>query len=320
MQIDITRTINLVIRVGILLLLVFGLLFALTWTNRVKCKSIPMWCDAYYMIRGKPDVLIVYGESGLGDPELLADTFRNPNIVGVYAQELRLDSVNQGNLQKYEIVIVTRAKNMSSEKVKMFMDYSNTGGNLVWTGDAGTESDNPSDFLLESERYIDSNSDARINPWARKHEGTQVMLNNVLSVDYMGNYCDLRECSRSNSYYAGNLEILERDNPLTYGFSSLQLEVFEGQDFAIVQPNSEGTSTTVMTIDFGANLIAGETNYGNHLPIIISNADTSLAGMKFGENVFYYAMPLEYFANPDLPAERRYPLVVRRLYYGIIYG
>lgn len=320
MDLDLIKASNLALRIIILLGLVFVLLFVLTWTSTIKCSAIPGWCNIYYAIRGKPDVLIVYGESGLGDPGLLAEQFRNPNIVGVYAATRRLDSINPGNLQEYEIVIVEKARKMSSEKIKMFIDYANKGGNLVWTGDAGTEAENKNEYLKESEYTIDSNSSKIVNVWARKYEGRMVLLNKLLSANYLANYCDLRECHREEPYYVGMLEIISRENPLVYGFGNMKLHVLKDQDFTIVEPLSEGTSTTIMTIDFGSNLVEGKKNYGNHLPIIVSNAKSSLVEVKIGENVFYYAMPPEYFANPKLPKEKRYGLVVRRLYYGIIYG
>ncbi|MEM0360788.1 MAG: hypothetical protein QXK06_05650 [Candidatus Diapherotrites archaeon] len=311
---------KLVSRIAILLFLVFLLLFVLTLANRVKCKSIPGWCEVYYAIRGKPEVLIVYGESGLGDPELLADKLRDPNLAGAPSHLLRLDSVNPGNLKKYQLVIVTKARKMSSAKIKMFLDYAATGGNLVWTGDAGAEPESEDELLRENEYYEDSNSKAIINPWARKYEGYMVLLNKAISANYITNYCSIKRCSIEEPYYAGLLKPIERDNPLVYGFGPLQLMVTEGEDFAIVESLSEGTSTTVLTIDFGANLVAENKNYGNHLPMIVSSADASILGQKIGENIFYYAMPPEYYASEKLPKEKRYGLFIKNLYYGILYG
>lgn len=314
------KALNLAVRILLLLALVFVLLFVLTWSNTVKCKSIPMWCDVFYAVRGKPDVLIVYGDSGLGNPELLADSFRNPNIVGVYAKQMRLDSANLGNLKNYQLVIVTRARKMGSKKIEMFMDYVIQGGNLVWTGDAGTEAESDSEYMRESDYYADSNSSATVSPWARNTGDGFLLFNEFLSVDYVSNYCSLKKCSRDKSYYIGMLEMVERDNPLVYGFNNLQLEVLDREDFAVVRSLSEGTSTSVMTFDFGSNLVAENRNYGNHLPMIVTNAKSSLAGVKLGENIYYYAMPPEYFVNPKIPEEKRYGLFLRKLYYGIIYG
>ncbi len=314
------NTVKLITRILGILVLVLALLFILTWTSTVKCKSVPFWCNAYYFIMGKPEALIVYGDSGLGDPDLLADALRNPNLVGVYAPMLHIDSVNPGNLKDYQLVIVDRCKEMSSAKIKMFLDYANTGGNLVWTGDSGTEAENEEDFLREGEYSLDSNSSGFINPWARKYDGRMVMLNKVLSVNYKTNYCDLKDCHKENEMYVGMLNPVSRKNALVYGFSPIKLEIIDGWDFAIVEPLSEGTSTTIMTIDFGSNLVEGETNYGNNLPIIMGNAKSSVVGWKIGENVFYYAIPPENFLNPYLPEEKHYGLFVRNMYNGIIYG
>jgi len=320
MNLDIVKASNLAIRLGILLILVFALIFVLTYSNVLKCKTIPFWCDAYYAIKGNPDVLIVYGEDGLGDPNELADLLRDPDIAGIHARQLRLQSVNPGNLDKYEIVIVTHARTMGSDKIKMFLNYSAKGGNLVWTGDAGVESNDPNDFLSEAESGLDLNSGKLINPWARKNDSDIVRLNKALGVDYIANYCDVRKCAQETPYYIGMLMMVERDNPLVYGFSNLQLHITDKRDFALVETNSEGTSTTVMTLDFGSNLVSDETNYGNHLPMIISNADTSIVGAKVGENIYYYAMPPEYYMNDRVPIERRYGLILSKLYYGLIYG
>ena len=75
-----------------------------------------------------------------------------------------------------------------------------------------------------------------------------------------------------------------------------------------------------MTIDFGSNLIANEKNYGNHLPVISSNAKASIMDFKISEAVYYYAVPPENYLSEKLPEDRRYGMILRNLYYGIIRG
>jgi hypothetical protein len=102
--------------------------------------AIPGWCDAYYLVvrGGAPRVMIVYGPDGMGDPELLRAELANPQHAGVQAALERLDSVNLDNIKRYDLVIVEHARQISTGKLRMFMEYVNAGGRLVWTGDAGT--------------------------------------------------------------------------------------------------------------------------------------------------------------------------------------
>ncbi len=124
---DATKAAGLAARILALLVLVFVLLYILTWTNTLKCERIPGWCNIYYSVKGKPKVLIAYGDYGLGNPDLLSDILANPEYVGVRPTMLHIDHINPGNLKEFDLVIVERARKMSTEKVKMFIDYANTG-------------------------------------------------------------------------------------------------------------------------------------------------------------------------------------------------
>jgi len=91
-------------------------------------------------------------------------------------------------------------------------------------------------------------------------------------------------------------------------------------DFAIVKPLAKGTSTTVLTLDFGSKLFADGKEYPKTIPFMVANAKGNIVGLKIGENVAYYAMPPEYFAHPSLSAEHRYFQLIEKMYLGMLYG
>ncbi len=318
---DATKAAGLAARILALLVLVFVLLYILTWTNTLKCERIPGWCNIYYSVKGKPKVLIAYGDYGLGNPDLLSDILANPEYVGVRPTMLHIDHINPGNLKEFDLVIVERARKMSTEKVKMFIDYANTGGRLVWTGDAAAELENPDNYLYEDEISFDENAPHRIiNPWARKLNDEAVLLNELLSLEYVDNYCNIKHCS-GNEMLIGSIIPINRENPFVYGISaSLPLYLADEMDFAIVKPLAKGTSTTVLTLDFGSKLFADGKEYPKAIPFMVANAKGNIVGLKIGENVAYYAMPPEYFAHPSLSAEHRYFQLIEKMYFGMLYG
>ncbi|MEM4663296.1 MAG: hypothetical protein QXM75_04715 [Candidatus Diapherotrites archaeon] len=307
-------------RVIIFLLLLFVLLYILTWTNTLKCKSLPGWCNVYYAIKGKPRVLIAVGDDGLGEPELLQTLMSNPRMLGVKPTIMHIDTLKPGNLREYELVIVEKARKLSSEKIKMFVDYANQGGNLIWTGDAGVEAPDPEEYLYKDEIGDSNEPHTMINPWARKHGETAIFLNELLSLEYVCNYKDvIGEVNKE--ILIGNLIPMNPDNPFVYGISpSLRFYLTEHTDFAVVKPIERGTSTSVMVLDLGANVIYNEKSYGKRIPFIVTNAKGNLFGLKIGENVAYYSMPPEYFMHESLSPEHRYPTIIEKMFTGMLYG
>ena len=303
-----------------LLFLAAAFLFVLTWTNTIKCKAIPGWCDVYYTIAGEPRVAIVFGDEGMGDPDLLQLILADPRKAGIHASLFHIDTVSPGTLKNYKLVIVEKARKISSEKIKRFMDYASTGGRLVWTGDAGTQAD-PEDFLYKDEASADTNEHTRINAWARKHKGFVVNFNEFLSVDYLGNYCSVKPCSKQNVTCSGSLNFPDSRNPMTFGLISARSMCFvPGADYSLTKLVVANSSTVAATIDYQGSLIGENESYGNNAPIIVTTAKSNFYGSKVGETVAYYAIPPEYLADPSLPDEMRFPTIVEDMYYGMLFG
>ncbi|MFH0715141.1 MAG: hypothetical protein V1847_05360 [Candidatus Diapherotrites archaeon] len=306
MNID-KNTIEMAGKAVLLIALVLFFLGVLTWLGFVKSNSIPGWCDVYkpveQMLTGKRNIAIVYGPEGdgLGNPEKLAQALRNPNIAGTQADLVPLNRINQGNLQDYEIVIVTRAATMSAQQLQYFGDYIDQGGKLVWTGDAGSKGP-------DSERLYQDDLDVNaphtlLDPWERKLEGKAVMLGkNYLSVEYVKNFCDAAPGGCGQDNMVGDLVTVgAATHPLIYGISS-SLKLYG--NFSLVKEPSSIGSRRVLSVDYGTNLqIEGVGDLGSVFPVIVTTG--------LGEKVTYYALPLESWLEQK---DQEYPTFISNLY------
>jgi hypothetical protein len=295
--------------VGVAIVMVLLILGLATWSGILTCRDIPGWCDVYYGIKGPPKTLIVFGAEGLGDPDLLATALRNPDYAAatnISRQEL--DYISAGNLKQYDLVIVTRARQMSTDQLKSFMEFVDGGGRLVWTGDAGTQLTKGDQFLYLDD--VDENeAHTLISPWARKdvEADEQVRFDQYLSVEYQGNWCAIRD------QQAGGCEISQQvgtlvpesgaDHRLIYGMKSgLRLH----GDFALVDDIGIG-STRVLSVDTQTIVRdLNNTELGRVFPIIVTSG--------IGEKVVYYAIPPELFTLEPM----KYWLFIENLYNGML--
>jgi len=121
-----------------LAVLMLALLLIATKTGLVSCSSLGnSYCDMYYSILGKPTILIIRGDDGMGQPDTLARMIEDQYQLPV--QKLRIDQISRGNIQDYSLIIVEHSRQIPTEKLKVFYDYIfEDMGRLVWVGDAGT--------------------------------------------------------------------------------------------------------------------------------------------------------------------------------------
>lgn len=295
--------------VGIVVLIVV-LLFILTWGGIVDCKQVPMWCDVYEAVLGSPRVLIVHGDSGLGDPETLKVILQDPQGVGVNAVDIsHVDRISSGNLSRYKLVIVEKARKLTYDQLKMFRDYVQTGGGrLVWIGDAGVEKGSD-----ELEDLIDMNSLKKTvdNAWVRvKETETEfevLEFDKFLGLKFVDNYCEEVDC-QDNPFTIG---VLNSENtashPLIFGATSvLNFKISKEHNFSLVKqfPNASN-SNVVLSLDLGGVTSGRENEIQRYVPIIATS------GM--GERVAYYAYPPEWFVK-----DNNFFIYTKNMYYGML--
>jgi len=294
--------------VGVVVMLVV-ILFILMWAGVVQCGQIPMGCEIYEAVLGSPRVLIVHGDSGLGEPEVLKSILQDPQGVGVNAVDIsHIDRISLGNLKRYRLVIVEKARKLTAEQLQMFIDYSTqTDGRLVWVGDAGAERgkdevQNPGD--------INALGDAD-NPWYRvidKGDNFKpVAFDQFLGLKFVDNYCTEVDCMEVpftvgvlNSESTGN-------HPLIFGASAvLNFKISKEHDFSIVEqfPNASN-SNVVLSLDLGGKLQGKENEIQRYVPIIATSG--------LGEKVAYYAYPPEYFVR-----DNNFFVYMKNMYYGML--
>lgn len=279
--------------VGLALGMVLLILGLVTWSGVISCRDIPGWCSVYYTVKGPPKTLIVFGNEGLGNPQELAKLLRDPRFTAATnISQQEIDYVSAGNLKQFDLVIVTRAKQMSTDKLRAFMEYVDAGGRLVWTGDAGTTLTTSDQYLYADD--VDENATHElISPWARKdlEEGIAVRFDQYLSADYLGNYCDYRECTlTTNKQQIGNL-VPESgaDHKLIYGIAN-NLKLYG--DFSLVEDIGIG-STRVLSVDTQTLIRDNEgKELGRVFPIVITSG--------IGEKIVYYATPPELLAQEPM--------------------
>ncbi len=302
-------------KIALLVVLVFGLWFTLVWTSVISCSLFPFGCEVYwgtlhFSEGGQPKVLIVHGpasDTGLGDPELLQAMMEDPSYIRVRPRTMLLDAVTIGNLRNYDLVIVTRAKKISSEKLEMFMEYVGFGGRLVWTGDAGTEKGNTDEYLQLGQRE-EGGSEEPIGPWARKKFDKQVSFDRFLGINYLGNYCGLSPNSCSDEFpWTGVYDPAERSHPLV---NSIRPGLKAYGNTAIVKARGDTPTTVVLNLDTGGNILKkGEERLGRIFPAIVESG--------FGGRVVYYSIPPEMQLSEGMP--ERYSLFMENMYYGMLH-
>lgn len=309
---SIRRYMKDVFHVVVLLALLLFLLGLLTWSGILGCSVIPGWCEVYWMFTGEPRTLIAYGDSGLGDHELLQYYMQHPQYLGLRVDSRKIDYLALGNLKQYDLVIVTEARKMSTQKMKMFVDYALEGGKLVWTGDAGAELAEGDEFIYRDDEEEGAAHEI-ISPWARrdldKTDGNYgVFLNRLLSLDYVTNYCLEKKCTEGKEPWIGMFRFDPgEDHKLVLGLDpTLQLY----GDFAIVRERGDRLTTIVLSVDALAIITTeGGGNLGKVFPIIVTSG--------VGEKVVYYAVPLENYLK-ESQGGRYSDQLLRNMYYGMI--
>ncbi|VVC00686.1 Uncharacterised protein [uncultured archaeon] len=307
-----------ILHLAILLGLIIALVVVLVYTGLLSCGVVPGGCELYYQFikGGPPQVLIAYNDSGgLGNPVALAAVLSNRELLSARVKAMPMDRLTNGNIGEYDMVIVESARKICTSQLNTFMYYVNTGGRLVWTGDAGTVPCEGDELLKDNERN-EEGKDQTIGSWARKDEGgKQVNFDEFLGASYIGNRCSMTECRKGE--LAGFIEVVTPENRLVYGLSPTV--PFHG-DFSVVQLNDQTYTRLVAALDYGSDFIVEKQDaalpgtgqrqsLGRKLPFIVSS--------QVGDRVAYYAAPIESFVSDEQP--QKYKALVEQMYYGMLY-
>ena len=179
-----SEEIKVAINVGLLAVALFGILYLATKYGFIHCSVLPHWCGIYRSIntavygRVYPSVIILYGDSGLGDPKFLEQYIRK--VCRYHVRSVPVGYVSLGNLQSYDVVIVEHARKMSAAQLEMLWDFVSNGGKLVLIGDSGVEAPNPEEYLTWKE-LGEENKEGIVNPWDRvKEDGTTIQFGTYL--------------------------------------------------------------------------------------------------------------------------------------------
>ncbi|MBI5036333.1 hypothetical protein HZC09_03230 [Candidatus Micrarchaeota archaeon] len=167
----------------VLAVLIIVLLVALTKFQWVHCTAIPGWCNIYcdQIIRSHTQVALIYDDYGIGNERILEGSIREarPNIV---LTPFQLKDLSSGLLKRYDLVILTRAKNVTSRQTQVLFDYLNSGGSLVLVGDSATEHTyDMYDILLATQANQSFYDRLARELWARNMTWTSAYANQSIS-------------------------------------------------------------------------------------------------------------------------------------------
>lgn len=286
----------------VLAVLVVVLLVVLTKFQWIHCSAIPGWCNIYcnQIIRSNPQVALLYGDEGIGDPQLLENAIRRvrPNIV---LAPIRTEDLSSGLLKRFDLVIMTHAKNISSRQTTVLFDYLQKGGSMILVGDSATSHYyDPYDVLLAERAnqtfydrldrelalrnltYSSSFANLSIRNW-RKGEDYDILVNRTvtrtgfrkLTAAVAAAYN--RTVSRRGTFI--NLSIANYDHLIGRGL--VKEFTTEAREYAIVHPDPASTDILAF-IKEGTNRYPG------------------IMETRFAGRVLYFAFPPEYTASPTL--------------------
>lgn len=154
----------------VLAVLVVVLLVVLTKFQWIHCSAIPGWCNVYcdVITRSHAQVALIYGPPGSGIGNPVASDLETR---GSFENEIRalrpdiallpisVDDLSAGLLKRYDVVILERARRMSTRQIRVLTDFVERGGTLVFVGDSGAEQYvDPYDLLLaqqENQSYYE---------------------------------------------------------------------------------------------------------------------------------------------------------------------
>ncbi|NPA76990.1 MAG: hypothetical protein GXN93_04545 [Candidatus Diapherotrites archaeon] len=298
--------------------LVLVALFLATRYGLISCDQVPYWCSGYHMILEKiygrtyPNILILYGKSGMGDPHALANFITNN--CNLYAQTMPISMVGPGNLSSYDVLIVEHARTLTPEEMAAIWDFAARGGKVLIAGDVGVDAEKNSQYLRVPDNttwsemdHVDANSETNsgghlviMNRWDRVDAfGNPILFGTqFLGLKYVGDYCH----GEANCDVMGYLVPI--DDELTSG---LHVRVPFNHDFVVVQP--------LQTSIFGQQKIFATIG---GVGACCGQSPPYPVAIRDGYRVVYYAFPPDIVlkdVNATGDSQTRYALV--RLLYDI---
>ena len=132
---DLKRELPHVILLGVLLLVLLVVVTKFKW---IHCSQVPGdWCSVYCKISGHSRVALVSGENGTGNPQLLYNLTSSKRLT--FLEPYPAEGISTSLLRNYELVIFEKMRRITPYQEKAIKEYADTGGSIIWIGDAGTE-------------------------------------------------------------------------------------------------------------------------------------------------------------------------------------
>ncbi|MFA5746366.1 MAG: hypothetical protein WCX82_03325 [archaeon] len=294
------------IRIAFLVIIIVIALFVFIWTGTIRCRSIPGGCEVYWSVmtivtgREQPSVLILYDpldKNGLGNPELLKSLLSDRTGISIHPSIADIRFLNSEQLKNVSLVIVEKARKISTIQMLTIQNFVSQGGRVIWIGDAGQEAAGEEDLL-----YVGPLNPEK-NGWIRVTDANIVIFfNRFLGVNYVDNFCNIRDCT-TGDHFTGKLIPTSQTHPLTYGLRS-NLQIYDNYSIVkLTEPNP-----VPLKVDYGSSLFNDKgKNFGDIFDVIVTSNSNLVA---------YYAIPPEYVAEPT--DKDKYYSIVWNMFDGMV--
>lgn len=239
----------------VFLLLLLVLLVVVTRFGWVHCSQVPgNWCDIYCneIMRSHSRVILLYGDSGLGDAQLLEQEIRKARPY-TYLEPYYVKHLSAGMLDDADLIILEHMDTVSFSQALAIRDYLKGGGSALWIGDAATNF-YVDDYELQKARVMDEQlqydsqagnytlSDPNYYEHALLNASTTrgfYFLSEVLAADFVS----------ANASNQLGLKIVNHNHMISNGlFPEFGIEA---KGYAVVAPNPQLTSVLAVVSDGG---------------------------------------------------------------------
>ncbi|MDP2718045.1 MAG: hypothetical protein Q8P02_04845 [Candidatus Micrarchaeota archaeon] len=295
----------------VLAVLVLVLLVVLTKFQWIHCSQVPGWCNIYCgtITRSSSQVAMLFGPEG--------DGIGNPTGLGSLENKIRgirpdlafvplpVQDLGAGVLKRFDVVILERAKTLTTLQVRVLLDYVKAGGTLVMVGDSATvQTIDPFDLLQ-----------------AKRQES--------LFFQRLGDALVMRNATTDSAYYNQSVEawkkteafdILNSSNTTRYGFRQMVDVVAAEYNRTEIRPRGDYANLTIARPDHlvskGLQYTLNNTQIQEYAVVqanpsradilaFIQDGDFRYPGIietRFAGKVLYFAFPPEYVNSNTLLA------------------
>ena len=262
---DLKRELPHVILLGVLLLVLLVVVTKFKW---IHCSQVPGdWCSVYCSINGHSRVAIVSGDDGTGDPQLLYNLTSSKRLT--FLEPYPAEGISTSLLRNYELVIFEKMRRITPYQEKAIKEYADTGGSIIWVGDAGTE------HYLSPQDLQDAANINESNPGY--YEDYVKEVNKTKGFGSMASFLKVTYQKAENSTAPLRLKVMDRNSLVTRGLN----DTFETNAKQTAVVNADVSNAAILYSIYGTQTCTRD------------KPCPAVTAFKYAGWIVYMSIPLE---------------------------